>query len=74
VHGRASGGTGMLAGNMKQVGTQILAVAACATYSFVVTYVLVLIIDKTIGFRVSDEEEEMGLDTSQHGESGYNMV
>lgn len=68
------GGTGMLAGNMKQVGTQILAVVACATYSFVVTYVLVLIIDKTIGFRVSDEEEEMGLDTSQHGESGYNMV
>lgn len=68
------GGTGMLAGNMKQVGTQILAVVACAAYSFVVTYVLVLVIDKTIGFRVSDEEEEMGLDTSQHGESGYNMV
>ena len=30
--------------------------------------------DKPIGFRVNDEEEEMGLDTTQRGETGYNMV
>lgn len=68
------GGTGMLAGNLKQVGIQCIAIAASSIYSFVVTYVIVLVIDKTIGFRVTDEEEETGLDTSQHGESGYNLV
>ena len=68
------GGTGMLAGNLNQVGIQCIAIAASSTYSFIVTYVIVLVIDKTIGFRVTDEEEETGLDTTQHGESGYNLV
>ncbi|MBT5868887.1 MAG: ammonium transporter, partial [Nitrospinaceae bacterium] len=43
-------------------------------YSFIVTYFLIILIDKTIGFRVDDEDEEMGLDTSQHGETWYNLV
>lgn len=68
------GGTGLLAGNLKQVGIQIIGIVAAAAYSFVITYVLVTVIDKTIGFRVDDEEEEMGLDTTQHGETGYNLV
>ncbi len=68
------GGTGLLAGNISQVGVQIVGIIAAAAYSFAVTYGLVAIIDKTIGFRVDDEEEEMGLDTTQHGETGYNMV
>ena len=37
-------------------------------YAFVVTYVLALVIDKTIGLRVTEEEEYVGLDISQHGE------
>jgi Amt family ammonium transporter len=68
------GGTGLLAGNLKQVGIQVIGIVAAAAYSFVVTYVIVTVIDKTIGFRVDDEEEEMGLDTTQHGETGYNLV
>ena len=68
------GGTGLLAGNLKQVGIQIIGIAAAAGYSFIVTYGLVTVIDKTIGFRVDDEDEEMGLDTTQHGETGYNLV
>jgi len=68
------GGTGLLAGNLKQVGVQIIGIAAAAAYSFVVTFVIVTVIDKTIGFRVNDEDEEMGLDTTQHGETGYNLV
>ena len=68
------GGTGLLAGNYSQVGVQIIGIVASAVYSFVVTYGLVAIIDKTIGFRIADEEEEMGLDNTQHGETGYNMV
>jgi Amt family ammonium transporter len=68
------GGTGLLQGNIKQVGIQVVGILAAALYSFVITYGLVMVIDKTIGFRVEDEEEEMGLDTTQHGETGYNMV
>jgi ammonium transporter, Amt family len=68
------GGTGLLAGNISQVWTQLVGIFAAGSYSFVVTYVLVVVIDKTIGFRVNDEDEEMGLDTTQHGETGYNLV
>lgn len=68
------GGTGMLAGNLKQVWIQLVGIGASAAYSFVLTYVIVTVIDKTIGFRVNDEEEEIGLDNSQHGETGYNLV
>ncbi len=68
------GGTGLLAGNLNQVWIQFIGIAASATYSFVVTYILIILIDKTIGFRVDDEAEEMGLDTSEHGETGYNLV
>jgi len=68
------GGTGLLDGNMKQVLIQIVGIMAAALYSFIVTYVLVMVIDKTIGFRVNDEDEEIGLDATQHGESGYNLV
>jgi ammonium transporter, Amt family len=68
------GGSGMLAGNFKQVGIQFVGIAAAAIYSFVVTYGLVLLIEKTMGFRVNAESEEIGLDNSQHGESGYNLV
>lgn len=68
------GGTGLLAGNFAQVGIQIVGILAAGGYSFVVTYILVSIIESTIGFRVHDEDEEMGLDTTQHGESGYNLV
>ena len=68
------GGTGLLAGNFAQVGIQIVGILAAGGYSFIVTYILVSIIENTIGFRVHDEDEEMGLDTTQHGESGYNLV
>lgn len=68
------GGTGLLDGNLKQVGVQIVGVAAAALYSFIVTYGLVMAVDKMVGFRVDEEDEEIGLDATQHGESGYNLV
>ncbi|MBJ7257459.1 MAG: ammonium transporter, partial [Akkermansiaceae bacterium] len=37
-----------------------------------VSYVLLKIIDKVIGLRVSEQQENQGLDISDHGESGYN--
>ena len=68
------GGTGLLAGNIQQVVIQIVGIAAAGAYSFVVTYGLATLLEKTIGFRVDEESEEMGLDNTQHGETGYNMV
>jgi len=68
------GATGMLDGNFKQVGIQLVGIAAAAGYSFVVTYALVVLVDKLVGFRVNEEDEEIGLDATQHGESGYNLV
>jgi Amt family ammonium transporter len=68
------GGTGLLAGNLNQVGVQIIGIGAATLYSFVVTYGIVAVIEKTIGFRVDAESEEMGLDTTEHGETGYNLV
>ena len=68
------GGTGLLVGNFHQVWVQLVGIGAAGAYSFIVTYILVIIIDKTIGFRVNEEDEEMGLDTTQHGETGHNLV
>jgi len=65
------GAAGLLAGNPSQVVTQIIAVVVTGTYAFVVTYVVAKIIDATIGLRVTEEEEDIGLDISQHGEKAY---
>jgi Amt family ammonium transporter len=65
------GADGLLYGNPKQVLIQIAAVAATAIWGFVVSVVLLKVIDWTMGLRVTAEEEEVGLDLSQHGESAY---
>ncbi len=49
--------------------TQAKGVAVTVVYGFVVSYILLLLIDKTIGLRVTEEQEREGLDISQHGES-----
>ncbi len=67
------GATGLIMGNVKQLLTQLLAVGASAAYAFIVTCILAFIIDKTIGLRVEKEDEIVGLDQTQHSESGYNL-
>ena len=56
-----------------QLVTQFIAVGATAALSIVGTVVIVYIIKATVGLRVSDEEENEGLDKSVHGESGYTL-
>ena len=65
------GATGLLLGNVKQLGVQALAVLATATYAIVVSFVILKVLDLTIGLRVGDREEIEGLDLSQHGEAAY---
>lgn len=64
-------GSGLIDGNAGQVVTQITAVAVTWIYAFVVTFILAKVIDVTIGLRVRDEEEAVGLDISQHAEKAY---
>jgi Amt family ammonium transporter len=64
---------GLLYGNPRQLLWQAISVVAAFAYSFIVTFVLLKLVDALVGLRVSTEEEEVGLDLTQHGERGYIM-
>ena len=64
-------GSGMLEWNVRQLGNQTIGVAIAWALAIVGTLIILFIIDKTIGLRVSEEQEAQGLDLSQHGEEGY---
>jgi Amt family ammonium transporter len=67
-----AGANGLLFGNSKQFFIQLMAAAVVGIYSFVVTAILLKIVDLvTGGVRVNHENETEGLDVTQHGESGY---
>jgi len=66
-----NGASGLIDGNAGQLGTQFVAVAATWIYSGVVTFIILKAIDLTIGLRVGEDEEEAGLDASQHGEVAW---
>jgi Amt family ammonium transporter len=63
-----NGASGLIEGNVDQFVANAAGALAAVVYAFVVTYVLAVVIDKTIGLRVTEEEEYVGLDISQHGE------
>jgi ammonium transporter, Amt family len=63
-----NGASGLIEGNVSQFIANATGAFAALIYAFVVTYVLAVVIDKTIGLRVTEEEEYVGLDISQHGE------
>jgi len=67
------GAKGLIAGEPKQVVTQLIGIVAAGAYAFIVTAAIAFVLDKTIGLRVEKEDEIMGLDQTQHSESGYNM-
>ncbi len=63
--------SGLIYGNVHQFIVQIVAAFAAVAYAFIVTLILAKIVDAVIGLRVSEEEEYVGLDISQHGETAY---
>ena len=67
-----NGPVGWLYGNPAQLGIQAFGIAVAAAFAFVVSLAIFKIIDKTIGLKVSDEEEEAGLDITQHAEKAFN--
>lgn len=67
-----NGPVGWLYGNPAQLGIQAFGIAVAGAFAFVVSLAIFKIIDKTIGLKVSDEEEEAGLDITQHAEKAFN--
>ncbi len=67
------GGDGLLHGNPGQVGVQIVAILASWILAFVGTFIILKILDATMGLRVSEEDEVAGLDLSQHSETAYTL-
>ncbi|GAC1434300.1 MAG: ammonium transporter [Chloroflexota bacterium] len=64
---------GLFFGNPKQFLVQIVAVAASWLYCGVGTFVIMKVVDLTVGLRVEEREEVLGLDVSQHGEPAYQL-
>ena len=65
-------GTGLIySGSLTQLLVQAIAAFAVMIYSFVMAYVIGTAIEKTIGFRVTEEDEIAGIDPTVHGEAGY---
>ncbi len=73
VSGIAGEPGGLLEGGTSQLVAQAISLVAAAVYSFVVSFVLLKIVDVVVGLRVTPEEEDLGLDITQHGERGYIM-
>lgn len=66
-----AGANGLVFGNVDLLINQLIAIVAVGAFAFFVTAILTKVIDATVGIRVTDEEEVVGLDISQHGEIAY---
>ncbi len=64
---------GVLEGNLAIMGPQVIGVVATLAYSGIVTFIIVKVLEKTMGLRVEEEQEREGLDINQHGEQGYRL-
>jgi Amt family ammonium transporter len=67
----AGGADGLILGNGIQVLKQLVGVVAVGGFAFVATWLLGKLVDVTMGLRVGENEETLGLDISQHGERAY---
>ncbi len=65
------GVNGLFFGEPAQFARQLLAVGVTLLYSGTLTFVILKVLDATMGLRVSEEDENIGLDASQHGERAY---
>ncbi|MFB7942138.1 ammonia channel protein, partial [Streptomyces sp. NPDC056049] len=60
-------------GGLEQLGKQAVGVFAVLAYSLIASAVLALIIDKTMGMRVSEDDEVSGIDQVEHAETAYDF-
>jgi Amt family ammonium transporter len=69
----AAGGDGLFYGNARQLLVQAKGAAIVAAFAMIMTVIILKIVELILGNRVSSQEEELGLDLTQHGESGYEL-
>jgi len=71
----AAGADGLfVGGGTTQLGRQVIAIVVVAAFSFIATWLIATLIQKTIGFRVYRDDELNGLDTTFHAESAYDIT
>jgi len=58
-------------GGWDQFIVQLESVVVCGAFAFVASFIVLWVVKKTIGFRVTEEQEIIGLDLSEHGNYGY---
>jgi Amt family ammonium transporter len=68
-----AGSNGLFYGNPEQLLKQAVAVGVVILFTAAVTWVILKVIDATIGLRVPEQEEVLGLDTTTHGEVAYQL-
>lgn len=68
-----AGNDGLFFGNSSLLTNQLISVGAAWVYSFVITLIILKILDAAMGLRVDEQDEAAGLDHAQHGESGYSF-
>ncbi len=66
-----AGADGLLAGNARLIGVQLLAIAVSAVWAALLSVVILKVVDATVGLRASKDDEREGLDTALHGETAY---
>jgi Amt family ammonium transporter len=64
---------GVINGEWSRLTDSLVGIVAIGAYSFLVTFVLLKVLDLLVGVRVSEDEEELGLDVTQHGERAYTL-
>ena len=69
-----AGNNGAFYGNVSLLWVQLVGVVATAAFAGIVTFILLKVIDKTIGIRSTEEQQHEGLDLVEHGEKGYNEL
>jgi Amt family ammonium transporter len=69
-----AGADGLVAGSGALILKQMAGIASVGLYAFGITYVITKLVDMTIGLRVKEHEELVGLDISQHGERAYGGI
>ena len=69
----AAGADGLFYGNPGQLWNQFIGILAAGALGFVMTWIILKVLDAIMGLRVTDEEEVEGLDLSQHSETAYSL-
>lgn len=73
VAANPKGADGLFFGNAHQLFVQAVGAGAAILYSLILTFIILKIVNAMVGLRVSSDEEEQGLDISQHSEIGYTI-